>query len=180
MRPIAGLLLFLYDQKTRRDWTLLILVVYCLLVVVIGLAKARTGRRRRIAIAEPTRRVGGSVWESAKIESGMEVVAMCYCTGANHGRTLNIRKARQGKGGLTLVRERVVNCKLICGPAAAFLMSAPPRSRLGKAATSIASAGLNSTLVDKTSYHPSHQHNCSVLPTRYPPIKSIISSPTHR
>jgi hypothetical protein len=92
----------------------------------------------RIAIAEPTRRVRGSVWECARIESGMGLVAMCYCTGTSHGRTLDIRKARQGKGGLTLARERVVGCELRCGPAAvSFLMSAPPRSRLGKAATAL-------------------------------------------
>ena len=125
----------------------------------------------RIAIAEPTRRVRGSVWECARIESGMGLVAMCYCTIASHGRTLDIRKARQGKGGLT--RERVV---VRCGPAAvAHFLCQHRQDHASGSGNGSDPGGLNSTLVDKTSSHPSHQHICSVSPTRYPPIKSTKS-----
>jgi hypothetical protein len=65
----------------------------------------------------------------------MGLVAMCYCTGASHGRTLDIRKARQGEGGLT--RGWLLQAEMLSGGGRSFLMSAPPRSRVGKAATAL-------------------------------------------
>jgi hypothetical protein len=103
----------------------------------------------RIAIAEPTRRVRGSVWERARIESGMGLVAMCYCTGASHGRTLDIRKARQGEGGLT--RGWLLQAEMWSAAVAQSLCQHRQDHASGSG-NGIASAGLNSTLVDKTSF----------------------------